>query len=119
MQPVESPEDQVEYTENKEKTLVEILMKKYGFGSWKKDDAFIGNIDSTNWFVLPTPKTEKKTSGHRVFISKNVIITIKYFSYYYIFYEYNFIHTKVCLREAVHQKKFPNSLLWTAAINNF
>ena len=35
--PVTSPEDNPAFSEslNKEKTLVEILLRKYGFGQWK------------------------------------------------------------------------------------
>ena len=38
--PVKSPEDTDEYLETlkKEKTMVEILLKKYGFGSWTRPD---------------------------------------------------------------------------------
>eukprot|EP00092_Neocalanus_flemingeri_P106712 GFUD01136939.1.p1 GENE.GFUD01136939.1~~GFUD01136939.1.p1 ORF type:complete len:170 (-),score=70.38 GFUD01136939.1:244-726(-) len=38
--PVKSPEDTDEYLEtlNGEKTLVEILLRKYGFGSWTKPE---------------------------------------------------------------------------------
>jgi hypothetical protein len=38
--PVKSPEDTDEYLETlkREKTMVEILLRKYGFGSWTRPD---------------------------------------------------------------------------------
>merc|ERR1711874_626937 len=53
--PVTSPEDNPAFSEslNKEKTLVEILLRKYGFGQWKAplED---GNDQAPNQHIYPS-----------------------------------------------------------------
>merc|ERR1711936_921686 len=53
--PVTSPEDNPAFTEslNKEKTLVEILLRKYGFGQWKLPHEE-GNDQTPNQHIYPS-----------------------------------------------------------------
>merc|ERR1712110_1244924 len=53
--PVTSPEDNQAFSEslNKEKTLVEILLRKYGFGQWKLPHEE-GNEETPNQEIYPS-----------------------------------------------------------------